>query len=100
MMESLECIYDSARKQVGKISTVKYLKRAYDLSTATDRKRKREDPMLIIRSEVIYGLWKVLRRCKTVDVESTKKENSPPPPMLYYEESRRYNRLSTYPDTT
>ena len=50
MVESLECIYDAARKKVGKISTVKYLKRAYDLSTTSDRRRKAEDPMLIINS--------------------------------------------------
>ena len=84
MMESLECIYDAARKQVGKISTVKYLKRAYDLSTTADRKRKAEDPMLIIRSGAVYGLRKFVKKYKITDAELTKIANSPPQPMLYY----------------
>ena len=100
MMESLECIYDAARKQVGKISTVKYLKRAYDLSTTADSKRKLEDPMLIIRSGAVYGLRKFVKKYKIIDAELTKIAKSPPQPMLYYEDPRRSGRVPTSPITT
>ena len=99
-MESLECIYDAARKQVGKISTVKYLKRVYDLSTTADRKRKAEDPMLVVQSGAVYGLSKFVKKYKIADAELTKIANSPPQPMMYYEEPRRSGRVSTSPITT
>ena len=98
MIESLDLIYSTGQKQVGKISKVKYLKKAYNLSKNADRKRKAEDPMLIIRSGAVYGLKKFLKKCKMADVESMKTANSTPRPMLYYEEKRKSGREIIAPD--
>ena len=94
MMESLERIYSAGQKQVGKISTVGFLKKAYGLKKSAEKKRKSEDPMLSVRGGAVSGLKTFVKNCKKAEGETMNKSQSTPPPMPFYEEPRRTQRVS------
>ena len=86
MVESLEFIYSAGTSQIGKVSLVKYLTRAYGLMRNTAKKRKSEDPMQIVRAGAMHGLRKFVRMSKKARKKVVEKENAPPKPMPFYEE--------------
>ena len=93
MMEALEHIHSAGTKQVGKISKVKYLTKAYKLTQTADRKRKAEDPMAKVRNKgAVCELREFVTKCKKARAEVIEKENAPPLPMQFYKEPRQSNR--------
>ena len=92
MIESLNLIHSDGQKQVGQVSTVKYLHKSYGLVKNSAKKRKAEDPMRKIQRGAVSGLREFVKKCKKEELEAIKKANSPPPPMLFYEEPGRSER--------
>ena len=50
MVEALDNIHSTGTKQVGRISKVKYLTKAYGLTQTVDRKRKADNTMAKVRN--------------------------------------------------
>jgi hypothetical protein len=92
MMEALDWIQLAGTKQVGRISKVKYLSRAYELTRTAEKKRKADDPMTMVRRRAVCGLREFVRSCKRARSDEVKKEKAPPQPMPFYEEPRRSPR--------
>ena len=92
MVQSLELIYSAGTKQVAKISSVKYLPRAYKLKETAIKRKNAKDPMHVALRGAVSGLRGFVRRCKKARAEVLKEENDPPQPMPFYKEPRRSGR--------
>ena len=75
-------------------SAVRYLKVAYDKTTASERKRKSNDPLHKIGGSVIYGLMGFVKRCKTSRVSILNYMVVTPLPIPIHVELRRSERSS------
>ena len=54
--EALDLIFENGRKEVCKISSVKYLQKSYGKCRTYDKKRKQDDPMRSLRERPINEL--------------------------------------------